>query len=99
MGANLIIAPEAASDLAEAYDWYEGRRRGLGEEFPSCVDASIQMICRIPEMYPSAYESYRRGLVRRFPNAVFYGYAHETVTVYAVFHTSLDPGKWRERLD
>ena len=98
MGVNLIIAPEAAKDLAEAYDWYEGRRLGLGEDFLSCVDASIQMICRIPEMYPRAYEHYRRGLVRRFPYAVFYKYSAETVTVYAVFHTSLDPEKWRERL-
>jgi plasmid stabilization system protein ParE len=98
MGANLIIASEAVKDLAEAYDWYEGRRLALGEEFLSCVDASIQMICRIPEMYPSAYQTYRRGMVRRFPYAGFYRYANETVTVYAVFHASLDPEKWRERL-
>lgn len=98
MVAKLIIAPEAAKDLAEAYDWYEGRRPGLGEDFLGCVDASVRMICRIPEMYPTAYESYRRGLVRRFPYAVFYEYSGETVTVFAVFHTSLDPQKWRDRL-
>jgi len=39
MAAELIIAPEAEHDLAEAYAWYEGRRVGLGEEFLSCVDA------------------------------------------------------------
>lgn len=49
-------------------------------------------------MYPTAYESYRRGLVRRFPYAVFYEYSSETVTVFAVLHTSLDPDKWRKRL-
>jgi hypothetical protein len=39
MAAELIIAPEAEQDLAEAYAWYEGRRIGLGEEFLSGVDA------------------------------------------------------------
>lgn len=46
MAAELIIAPEAEQDLAEAYAWYEGRRSGLGEEFLSCVDACVEAICR-----------------------------------------------------
>jgi plasmid stabilization system protein ParE len=49
-------------------------------------------------MYALAHETYRRGLIRRFPFAIFYEYAEATVTVYSVFHTSRDPEKWRERL-
>jgi plasmid stabilization system protein ParE len=94
----LIIAPEAEQDVADAYAWYEGRRLGLGEELLSCVDACIQAICRAPEMYPVVHETYRRALVRRFPYAIFYEYAGNTVTVYSVFHTSRDPAKWRQRL-
>jgi membrane protease YdiL (CAAX protease family) len=33
MAANLVVAPEAQLDVAEAYVWYESRRIGLGEEF------------------------------------------------------------------
>jgi plasmid stabilization system protein ParE len=55
-------------------------------------------IRRQPEMYALVYETYRRALLRRFPYALFYEYADETVTVYAVFHTSRDPDKWRQRL-
>ncbi len=98
MAAELIMAPEAEQDIAEAYGWYEGRRAGLGEEFLGCVDACIQAICRTPEMHATIHENYRRGLVRRFPYAVFYEYAAGTVTVYCVFHTSQDPDKWRQRL-
>jgi len=98
MAARLILVPEAEQDVADAYGWYEGRRVGLGEEFLSCVDASIQAICRAPEMYPVVHETYRRALVRRFPYAVFYEYKGETVTIYSVFHTSRDPEKWRQRL-
>jgi plasmid stabilization system protein ParE len=98
MAAELIIAPEAEQDIAEAYAWYEGRRVGQGEEFLSCVDACIQAIRRTPQMHAVVHEGYRRGLVRRFPYAVFYEHAGDTVTVYCVFHTSRDPKKWRQRL-
>ena len=67
MATDLIIAPEAEQDMAEAYAWYEGRWVGLGEEFLSCVDACIEAIRRTPEMHLVIHESYRRGLVRRFP--------------------------------
>ncbi|HTU23708.1 MAG TPA: type II toxin-antitoxin system RelE/ParE family toxin [Gemmataceae bacterium] len=98
MAAKLIIAPEAEQDIDEAYAWYEGHRVGLGEEFMSCVDACIQAITRTPQMHAVYYETYRRSLVRRFPYVVFYEYVEDTVTVYGVFHTSVDPNKWRERL-
>jgi plasmid stabilization system protein ParE len=98
MAAELIIAPEAERDLAEAYAWYESRRSGLGEELLTCVDACIEAISRTPDMYPIVHEKYRRGLVRRFPYAVFYEHAEGAVTIYCVFHTSRNPDKWRHRL-
>jgi len=98
MAAELILAPEAELDLAEAYAWYEKRRAGLGEEFLSSVDACLESIRRQPEMHTLVHETYRRALVRRFPFAIFYEYADAGVTVYSVFHTSRDPEKWRQRL-
>jgi plasmid stabilization system protein ParE len=98
MPVELVIAPEAESDIAEAYIWYEGRRAGLGEEFLSSVDACMESIRRQPGMYPVVHEGYRRSLIRRFPYAVFYEQSEAVVTIYAVFHTSRDPDKWRQRL-
>jgi plasmid stabilization system protein ParE len=98
MAVELVIAPEAELDLAEAYVWYESRRAGLGEEFMSSVDACLESIRRRPEMYPVVDEGYRRSLIRRFPYAVFYEQSEATLTIYAVFHTSRDPDKWRQRL-
>ncbi|MBU4270877.1 MAG: type II toxin-antitoxin system RelE/ParE family toxin [Planctomycetes bacterium] len=98
MAARLVVAPEAARDIDEAYDWYECRRAGLGEDFLGSVDVCIQAICREPEMHAKVHEDYRRGLVRRFPYAAFYEYARDTVTIYCIFHTARDPRKWRERL-
>jgi len=66
MAADLIVAPEAEQDLVEAYGWYEERRAGLGEEFLSCIDACIEAVCRVPEMYPAIFENYRRALPAAF---------------------------------
>ena len=98
MADELILAPQADQDISKAYDWYEDRRHGLGEDFLGCVDACIQRIVRSPESYAKVYEDFRRALVRRFPYAIFYEFEGKTVTVYCVFHTSRDPDKWRERL-
>jgi plasmid stabilization system protein ParE len=98
MDVELILAPEAEQDISQAYDWYEHRRSGLGEEFLGCVDACVQGICRSPELHAKIHEEYRRALVRRFPYAIFYEYNDNTVTIYCVFHTSRNPDKWRERL-
>jgi plasmid stabilization system protein ParE len=98
MDAELIIAPEAEQDIAEAYAWYERQRTGLGEEFLSSVEACIRAIHRTPGMHQIVHETYRRGLVRRFPYAVFYEYENDRVIIYCIFHTSRDPNKWRTRL-
>jgi len=98
MAAKLTFTLEAERDIEEAYVWYEEQRAGLGEEFLSSVDACIQFICRMPEVYEIIHESYRRALLRRFPYVVFYEYESDTVTVYSVFHTSRDPEKWQPRL-
>ncbi|HBL10413.1 MAG TPA: recombinase [Cyanobacteria bacterium UBA11162] len=95
---NLIILPEAEQDVAQAYIWYEEQELGLGEEFFRCVDACIQLIRRNPDLYQVAHENYRRAVVRRFPYVVFYEHSDTTVIVYAVFHCSQDPKKWRSRL-
>ena len=98
MAADLVLTPEAEQDVSEAYGWYESRRPGLGEDFLTCVDACIGAICRTPELHPIVHENYRRALVRRFPYAIFYELAGNTLTIYCVFHNSRDPQKWRERL-
>ncbi len=96
--SNFIILPEAEDDVAQAYTWYESQELGLGEEFLRCVDACIQFILRNPKMYPIAHQNYRRAMIRRFPYVLFYEHSGSMITVYAVFHCSQDPQKWRNRL-
>jgi toxin ParE1/3/4 len=94
----MVFSRDAEQDLTDAYAWYEAQRFGLGEEFLTSVEARLESILRSPEAYAVIHENYRRGLVRRFPYAIFYEYDIQTVTIYAVFHTAQDPAKWRPRL-
>lgn len=98
MAAEFILTPETRQDLADAYAWYEERRTGLGEDFLGAVDACFARIQRQPEMYPIAYETFRRAVLRRFPYNVIYDATPEEIIVYAVLHSARDPEKWRERL-
>jgi len=95
---NLIILPDAEQDTSLAYIWYEEQELGLGEEFLRCVDACIHFIQRNAEIHQVVHENYRRAIVRRFPYVVFYEYSDTKVIVYAIFHCSQDPKKWRSRL-
>jgi toxin ParE1/3/4 len=95
---KLVIAPEAADDIQQAYSWYERQRTGLGEGFLTCVDACLATIRRSPELHAPVHENYRRALIRRFPYMIFYEYIEDVVTVFCVFHTSRDPHKWKARL-
>jgi plasmid stabilization system protein ParE len=89
--------PGAKQDIAEAFAWYEQRSLGLGREYARCLDATIQSIQSHPLMYPAVFADLRRALVRRFPYAVFYEVEPERIVVYAVFHCSQDPDKWKAR--
>jgi len=98
MAAELILAPEAKVDIAEAYAWYEASRFGLGEDFLNAVDACMESIRRQPDMFTSVGPGSRRALARRFPYAIFFDVVDNTVTVYAILHTSRNPSRWRQRI-
>jgi Plasmid stabilization system protein len=98
MAKKLIISPSAERDINEAYDWYEGRSAGLGENFRRQLNDSIEAICQRPMMFELVVDDYRRAIVKTFPYAVFFKHKADRIVVDAVFHCSQDPEKWRSRL-
>ncbi len=95
---QVIFTSEADDDIAEAYNWYENREPGLGEEFLRCLEARILTIQRQPEIYRVAADEFRRAFLRRFPYEIFYEPTDSAIVIYSVFHCSQDPQKWRKRL-
>ncbi len=94
---HVRFTPEAETDVCEAYNWYEDREPGLGEEFLRCVEACLLHIRRHPLLFPVAVDEFRRCYIRRFPYEIFYEVG-EGIVVYSVFHCAQNPDKWRKRL-
>ncbi|WP_035611568.1 type II toxin-antitoxin system RelE/ParE family toxin [Haloferula sp. BvORR071] len=98
MARQIIVLPEAETDLSTAYWWYEGRDAGLGDEFLRCVEAAFAKIAKNPLQFPKRFDDSRRILVRRFPYAVYFEHDDDTVTVQYVFHFAQSPGRLEDRL-
>ena len=98
MSLPVVFRPQAEAEFEEAQGWYEERTRGLGQEFVTCVQASIEIIRRNPSQFQRVDGEVRRALVRRFPYAILYLADPESVAIIAVFHISRDPAEWRTRV-
>ncbi|MEQ8787970.1 MAG: type II toxin-antitoxin system RelE/ParE family toxin [Pirellulaceae bacterium] len=99
MNRRPVLQPEAEADLAEAFQWYENQRAGLGRQFLQSVETVFDRICETPQLHPVVYGSVRQALVRRFPYVVCYLDDESVVEVIAVFHVRRDPTSWRERVE
>ena len=97
MSRHLNLLPAAAADLAEARDWYDERREGLGREFIGEVDDALRLILENPEWHPAEFQSIRRAQVRRFPYIVYCRIQREHLEVLAILHSKRNPRVWRSR--
>jgi plasmid stabilization system protein ParE len=98
MARTITFTPEAEADSDNGYFWYESKRIGLGREFLTAIDASLQSICRHPESHQTLYKIYRRAIIRRFPYAIIYEATPTEIIVYAVFDCRQSPERWQNRL-
>lgn len=98
MSLPVVFRPQAEAEFEQAQSWYEERTRGLGQEFVTCVQATIEAVRRNPDQFQRVDGDARRALVRRFPYAILYLADPESVAIVAVFHTSRDPAVWRTRV-
>ena len=95
---TFIVRPEAEIDLAEAYDWYEHQRQGLGEDFFLRVEAAFESIRYDPQVCTKIYKNVRRKLVRRFPYGIFFAISQNKICVLAVLHAKRNPTLWQNRI-
>ena len=57
----------ASIELAEAIEYYEDQRTGLGYEFLSEVDTAVNKIIEFPNAWTLVSNRIRRILLKRFP--------------------------------
>jgi len=93
----LIVRAAAASDIEDAFLWYEHQRPGLGHEFLDAVQAAGERIASHPTMYPIIHRNTRRALLPRFPYGIFYRVYDDVIVVVACMHGSRNPRRWKSR--
>ncbi len=97
MSRELFLRAEAEAEIAEAADWYNREKPGLGVAFVLAVNATIEAIQRNPFQYQIIWRQFRRAGVPRFPYGLIYHASERDITVVACFHGRRNPSVWKKR--
>jgi len=93
---QIVFRPQAEGEALEVRHWYESRSSGLGEQFIEALEGLIERIAETPLAFPRIHGETRRAVLRRFPYAIYFRVAVDTVVVLAV-HGRQHPSNWRSR--
>lgn len=102
MAASYGFHPEALSEYAEAADYYlrEASPRVAGR-FMAAVESAVATFVTTPARWRVVEDpEIRRYVLSRFPYVIYYRWepTQERVTIYAVMHSSREPGYWHHRV-
>jgi len=95
---ELIIKTVAKTETADAHNWYEEQKRGLSGEFIAAVESVLGVIQRTPGRYPAVHGEVRKARLARFPNAIYFIWRDDLISVLAIYHAKRDPQRLIERL-
>lgn len=92
-------AAAAEVELVEAAAWYEARQGGLGAELIVEVDVKVEILRSAPQQFPvwEHHRAFNRALIERFPYALLFRFTDDLVFIFALAHTSRQPGYWLNR--
>jgi plasmid stabilization system protein ParE len=92
------ILASAQTEFKEAFDFYESRQPGLGNELTLDFESAVQEILRNPTMGRRLTRDVRRWPLHQFPYALIYQIRQDSILIVAVAHFRRRPGYWRSRL-
>ena len=87
----------AELELATAMRTGESRAFGLGLDLLNEVERVVALLCDLPEIGEPLDHRRRRFPLQRFPYAIIYRAAGDTLRILAVAHRRQQPGYWRGR--
>ena len=98
MSRELIIRTVAKAEAADAHNWYEQQRRGLGGEFLAAVETVLGVMQRSPGRFAPVHGEVRKARLTRFPYAIYFIWRDDLISVVAIYHAKRDPQRLVERL-
>ncbi len=97
MTLPIRLLTEAKNEFADAADWYDRQRPGLGMDFLTRVRGVLDRLADDPQRHAAVYGDVRKATVPRFPYIVLYRQEAGEIIVISVFHTARDPTGWQSR--
>jgi plasmid stabilization system protein ParE len=94
---RIVFRPQAEAETAEAADWYEEQRTGLGKDFLRSFDQTISSIAQNPFRYRKLHGETRRASMPRFPYGILYRVGDDEIVIVACMHARRDPKRWQSR--
>ena len=67
MRRTVVLRPEVQGDVDDAYDWYEERSAGLGDEFLATVRSAVVGLEHDADSYGFVRRDIRAKATPRFP--------------------------------
>jgi len=97
MTLPIDVRREAVDEVDAAYEWYEEKHAGLGEEFLTALLKRLDDIQTRPDGWAVLYRKIRACPMRKFPYIIYYRVLSERINVVAVQHGHRSPRAWRSR--
>jgi plasmid stabilization system protein ParE len=101
MTHRVVVALEAEKELNEAVDWYNDRKRGLGQRFARDVRALMRKAAQNASRFRLVSRVTRQARLPNWHNYAIYFTVRESppeIIVVAVFHARRNPEDLRRRL-
>lgn len=95
---RVVRHPEVPLELEAAAIWYEERQPGLGGDFLDEYQTTLRRILNSPERWQKIRGENRKLNFHRFPYAIVYSVAADTLHVVAVMHLHRRPFYWKGRV-
>jgi len=96
MTFTFLLSPKAHNEILEAWEWYEDKQTGLGDQFKQEVAKKLDVITANPLQYASK-NSFREAQTDVFPYLIVYQINKQLnlIFVVSIFHTSRHPKRKR----
>lgn len=91
---RILLSPEAAIEILDAFLFYETRRPALGARFLDGLTATLGGMSSHPESSPVARGNVRRARVPRFPYGFLYRIEGPTIRILALMRDRRRPREW-----
>lgn len=92
----ILLEPDAMDDIQSAIDFYDQKEVGLGKQFEKELNDYFSALEKSP-YFTIRYDDVHCLPLKKFPFMIHYTIDNneKQLIVRAVFHTSLNPKKWK----